>query len=124
MINPFRRQVPLKSVRDMTDDELVAGIPSLEEHERLLEPESLRLILESLPEIQCRHVIERKAPPRPTDISVVLFNDEGQRFTLPPLNCSYRYTAPLYFPLSWLTGNPRDNKQARLELELHYPEAR
>lgn len=70
------------------------------------------------PEI--RHVIEHKPRPRPTVIQPIVYNQEGQEFRTVPINCDGRYAVPVYFPLSWLSGNPSDAQQCSIRLELRY----
>ena len=78
----------------------------------------LRLTLDGIPEI--KHIIEHKPRPRPTIITPVIINQEGQQFRVMPINCDQRYTVPVYFPLAWLTGNPADAQQCSIQLELNY----
>jgi hypothetical protein len=78
----------------------------------------LKLFIDGIPEI--RHVIEHKPRPRPTTITPVIMNQEGQQFRVPPINCDSRHTVPVYFPLAWLTGNPSDAQQCSIALELNY----
>lgn len=97
MRNPFRRKAP--------------GEPPVTRH---------AVVIEKIPPVEVKHTIERKAPPRPTMITFSVHDDEGRRFSLPPMDLSYRHGAPVQFPLAWVSGNPADNQRVEIYAELHY----
>lgn len=79
------------------------------------------IVIEKMPEIQVKHVIERKIPPRPTVIQAVMRGVNGQEYRTDPINATLRHTVPVYFPLHVLTGNQQDvGTHCMLTLELHY----
>lgn len=67
-----------------------------------------------------KHEVTRNIP-RPTMMTFVLEDGRGRRYVLPPLNLSYKFSAPVMFPVSAITGREEDNGlQATIMVELHY----
>lgn len=82
-------------------------------------PVDAMLHVKQLPEVT--HRIVRDMPPRPTMIQPIILNHEGQEYRTTPINCSYRHTVPVYFPLSWVTGRSADMAhQMGFRLDLDY----
>lgn len=82
------------------------------------------VVIEQMPEI--RHIIERKIPPRPTVIQVVIRMPNGREYITNPINANLRHTIPVSFPLEVITGRNSDlGSYCELRLKLHYnPEIR
>lgn len=78
----------------------------------------VRVHLERLPEVQVRHVIERKIP-RPTSITFMIHRDDGSRYTLPPMDVSYRDGFEIEVPLRHIF-NDHQMPGLRMSAQLHY----
>lgn len=78
-------------------------------------------IAHSLGELRIRHEVSYGPRPRPTYIRPVIINNEGMRWTLETIDCTNKYTVPVRFPVSHVTGRPADAAlQAEVTMELLY----
>ncbi len=78
----------------------------------------VRVHIGHLPEVQVRHVIERKIP-RPTSITFTTHRDDGSRYTLMPMDVSYRDSFEVEVPLRYIF-NDHQMPGLRLRAQLHY----
>jgi len=82
-------------------------------------PDNLvRVHVEQLPEIEVRHVIERRIP-RPTSVTFRVMRADGSMVQLMSLDLSYRNSFPLRLPMGMIL-NDRTMPDLELHAELHY----
>lgn len=71
--------------------------------------------------VTINHQVTRSLPPRPTQLSVLIRDNDGREWRSPPIDASFKHSVPFCFPLSWVTGFPADaGKQCSVQLDLLY----
>lgn len=78
----------------------------------------MRVHVERLPEVQVRHVIERKVP-RPTSVTFQFHRPDGSIHRLMPMDLSYKGTFDILLPLGQIL-NDVSAPQLTMRAELHY----